>query len=168
MCDGNGAEWTVEEKTAARDRMGIDKWEVISDTTTEFNTTVSQIVINQDTNGNSFSLKKMRVFIDFTVSEAYTGIARVITASSGLMYILSQSFSAGSVYGYFIDSEVLPMVNNRCQIISHFNGTRMSENGNNFNFEYNSIKQLTTVINCYILLNRWRNNICILSSIIHP
>lgn len=81
----------------------------------------------------------MKVFIDFTVSEAYTGgIARALTASSGLMYILSQSFSAGSVYGYFIDSEVLPMVNNRCQIISHFNENRMLENGNNFNFEYNS------------------------------
>ena len=117
---------------------GGEIWEVISDTTTEFDTPVSQIVINQDINGNSFSLKKMRVFIDFTVSEAYTGIARAITASSGLMYIVSQSFSAGSVYGYFIDSEVLPMVNNRCQIISHFNETRMSENGNNFNFEYNS------------------------------
>ena len=116
---------------------GGEAWEVISDTTTEFNTPVSQIVINQDTNGNSFSLKKMRVFIDFTVSEAYSGIARARTDSSGLMYIVSQSFSAGSVYGYFIDSEVLPMVNNHCQIISHFNENRMSENGNNFNFEYN-------------------------------
>lgn len=118
---------------------GGETWEVISDTTTEFDTPVSQIVINQDTNGNSFSLKKMRVFIDFTVSETYTGgIARALTASSNLMYIVSQSFSAGTVYGYFIDSEVLPMVNNRCQIISHFNENRMSENGNNFNFEYNS------------------------------
>ena len=116
---------------------GGETWEVISDTTTEFNTPVSQIVINQDTNGNSFSLKKMRVFIDFTVSEAYTGIARGITAESNLMYIVSQSFSAGSVYGYFIDSEVLPMVNNRCQNISHFNDTRMLENGNNFDFNYN-------------------------------
>ena len=118
---------------------GGEVWEVISDTTTEFDTPVSQIVINQDTNGNSFSLKKMRVFIDFTVSETHTGgFAKALTASSGLMYIGSQGFTAGSVYGYFIDSEVLPMVNNRCQIISHFNDTRMSENGNNFNFEYNS------------------------------
>lgn len=117
---------------------GGETWEVISDTTTEFNTPVSQIVINQDTNGNSFSLKKMKVFIDFTVSETYSGIARALTASSGLMYITSQSFSAGTVYGYFIDSEVLPMVNNCCQIISHFNDNRMSENGNNFDFEYNS------------------------------
>lgn len=129
----------VDDKIAEIPSGGGETWEVISDTTTEFDTPVSQIVINQDTNGNSFSLKKMRVFIDFTVSEAYTGgIARALTASSGLMYIVSQSFSAGSVYGYFIDSEVLPMVNNRCQIISHFNDTRMSENGNNFNFEYNS------------------------------
>lgn len=117
---------------------GGETWEVISDTTTEFNTPVSQIVINQDKNGNSFSLKKMKVFIDFTVSEAYTGgFARALTASSNLMYIVSQSFSAGTVYGYFIDSEVLPMVNNRCQIISHFNDTRMLENGNNFDFNYN-------------------------------
>lgn len=129
----------VDDKVAAIPGGGGETWEVISDTTTEFDTPVSQIVINQDTNGNSFSLKKMRVFIDFTVSEAYTGgFARALTASSGLMYIVSQSFSAGTVYGYFIDSEVLPMVNNRCQIISHFNENRMSENGNNFNFEYNS------------------------------
>ena len=129
----------VDDKIAAiPSGGGGEAWEVISDTTTEFNTPVSQIVINQDTNGNSFSLKKMKVFIDFTVSEAYTGIARAITASSNLMYITSQSLSAGTVYGYFIDSEVLPMVNNRCQIISHFNENRMSENGNNFNFEYNS------------------------------
>ena len=129
----------VDDKIAEIPSGGGEAWEVISDTTTEFDTPVSQIVINQDTNGNSFSLKKMRVFIDFTVSEAYTGgIARALTASSGLMYILSQSFSAGTVYGYFIDSEVLPMVNNRCQIISHFNENRMSENGNNFDFEYNS------------------------------
>ena len=130
----------VDDKIAAiPSGGGGEVWEVISDTTTEFDTPVSQIVINQDTNGNSFFLKKMRVFIDFTVSEAYTGgIARALTASSGLMYIVSQSFSTGTVYGYFIDSEVLPMVNNRCQIISHFNENRMSENGNNFNFEYNS------------------------------
>lgn len=126
----------VDDRIAAIPSGG-EAWEVISDTTTEFNTPVSQIVINQDTNGNSFSLKKMRVFIDFTVSEAYTGIARGITAESNLMYIVSQSFSAGSVYGYFIDSEVLPMVNNRCQIISHFNENRMLENGNNFDFNYN-------------------------------
>ena len=152
--DNNGNLWTyapVDEEDCVNKKYVDDKiaeipsggggetWEVISDTTTEFNTPVSQIVINQDTNGNSFSLKKMRVFIDFTVSEAYSGgFARALTASSGLMYIVSQSFSAGTVYGYFIDSEVLPMVNNRCQIISHFNDTRMSENGNNFNFEYNS------------------------------
>lgn len=29
------------------------------------------------------------------------------------------------------------MVNNRCQIISHFNENRMLENGNNFDFNYN-------------------------------
>ena len=151
--DNNGNLWTytpvddedcvnkkyVDEKIAAIPSGGSETWEIISDTTTEFNTPVSQIVINQDTNGNSFSLKKMKVFIDFTVSETYSGgIARALTASSGLMYIVSQSFSAGTVYGYFIDSEVLPMVNNRCQIISHFNENRMSENGNNFDFEYNS------------------------------
>ena len=153
--DNNGNLWTyapVDEEDCVNKKYvdekiaeipsggGGETWEVISDTTTEFDTPVSQIVINQDTNGNSFSLKKMRVFIDFTVAESYTGIARVLTTSpdpSNLMYIVSQSFSAATVYGYFIDSEVLPMVNNRCQIISHFNETRMLENGNNFDFEYN-------------------------------
>ena len=154
--DNNGNLWTyapVDEEDCVNKKYVDDKiaaipsggggetWEVISDTTTEFNTPVSQIVINQDTNGNSFSLKKMKVFIDFTVSETYSGgMARAVTTSpdtSNLMYIVSQSFSAGTVYGYFIDSEVLPMVNNRCQIISHFNENRMSESGNNFDFNYN-------------------------------
>ncbi len=114
-----------------------ETWEVISDTTTEFGTPVSQIVINQDTNGNSFSLKKMKVFIDFTVSEAYSGHARALTTNANFMYIVSQTFSAGTVYGYMIESEVLPMVNNRCSIISRFNDNRMLENDNNFDFSYN-------------------------------
>lgn len=115
----------------------VETWEVISDTTTEFDTPVSQIVINQDTNGNSFSLKKMKVFIDFTVAEAYSGHARALTTNANFMYIVSQSFSVGSVYGYMIESEVLPMVNNRCSVISRFNETRMLENNNNFDFSYN-------------------------------
>lgn len=127
----------VDEAIAQSGGGSGETWEVISDTTREFDTPVSQIVINQDTNGNSFSLKKMRVFIDFTVSEAYTGIARARTDSSNFMYIVTQSFSAGTVYGYLIESEVLPMVNNRCQIISRFNDTRLLENGNNFDFNYN-------------------------------
>lgn len=115
-----------------------ENWEVISDTTTEFDTPVSQIVINQDANGNSFSLKKMKVFIDFTVAEAYTGVARARTSDgTGFMYIISQTLSADTVYGYMIDSEVLPMVNNRCSMISHFNDNRMIEGGNNFDFTYN-------------------------------
>lgn len=127
----------VDEAIAQSGGGSGETWEVISDTTREFDTPVSQIVINQDTNGNSFSLKKMRVFIDFTVSEAYTGMARARTDSSNFMYIVTQSFSAGTVYGYLIESEVLPMVNNRCQIISCFNDTRLLENGNNFDFNYN-------------------------------
>ncbi len=114
-----------------------ETWEVISDTTTEFDTPVSQIVINQDTNGNSFSLKKMKVFIDFTVAEAYTGHARALTTDANFMYIVSQTFSVGNVYGYMIESEVLPMVDNRCSVISRFNDTRMLENDNNFDFNYN-------------------------------
>lgn len=127
----------VDEALAQSGGASGETWEVISDTTTEFDTPVSQIVINQDTNGNSFSLKKMRVFIDFTVAESYTGIARALTNSATFMYIVTQSFSAGSVYGYFIESEVLPMVNNRCQIINRFNHNRMTENGNVFDFNYN-------------------------------
>lgn len=35
MCDGKGAVWTSDERAAARDRMGIDDWELIADVTLE-------------------------------------------------------------------------------------------------------------------------------------
>lgn len=31
MCDGKGAAWTAEEQAAARERMGIDEWELFAD-----------------------------------------------------------------------------------------------------------------------------------------
>ena len=128
----------VAEALAGNEGNGsAETWEVISDTTTEFDTPVSQIEINQDANGNSFSLKKMKVFIDFTVAEAYTAIVRAQSTDANLMYIVSQNLSADTVYGYMIESEVLPMSNNSCPLISLFNDTRMIENSNTFNFSYN-------------------------------
>lgn len=61
MCDGQGAEWTVEEKTAARDRMGIDKCRLVAEVTLEDN--VNAIYIDTDNDGNTFSLKEMYVVV---------------------------------------------------------------------------------------------------------
>lgn len=35
MCDGKGTAWTAEEQAAARERMGIDEWELVADITLE-------------------------------------------------------------------------------------------------------------------------------------
>lgn len=35
MCDGKGAAWTTDEQAAARERMGIDEWELVADITLE-------------------------------------------------------------------------------------------------------------------------------------
>lgn len=35
MCDGKGVAWTAEEQAAARERIGIDEWELACDVTLE-------------------------------------------------------------------------------------------------------------------------------------
>ena len=55
MCDGKGAEWTPDEQAAARDRISGFAYRHIA--TLEVTENVSAIVISNDSNGNSFSLR---------------------------------------------------------------------------------------------------------------
>lgn len=61
MCDGKGAEWTADEKAAARERMGLAGYELIVDVPTL--ETASNFHITLDSNGNALALKA--VAIDF-------------------------------------------------------------------------------------------------------
>lgn len=55
MCDGKGAAWTAEEQAAARDRISGFAYRHIA--TLEITENVGEIVISNDSNGNSFSLR---------------------------------------------------------------------------------------------------------------
>lgn len=58
MCDGKGAAWTPEEKSAARMRLG-EEWRYIGKVETTED--VVRIIMNLDSNGQPFSLRKIRV-----------------------------------------------------------------------------------------------------------
>ena len=68
MSDGIDAEWTQEEKANARKRMGIDTWEVLADMT--LTEDVNSIVVDTDSNGNPFQVRKMRMTFIGDVSHA--------------------------------------------------------------------------------------------------
>lgn len=48
MCDGKGTTWTAEEQAAARERMGIDEWELACDVTLEKDSNNVIIQLNGD------------------------------------------------------------------------------------------------------------------------
>lgn len=48
MCDGKGTAWTVEEQAAARERMGIDEWELACDVTLEKDSNNVIIQLNEE------------------------------------------------------------------------------------------------------------------------
>ena len=48
MCDGKGTAWTAEEQAAARERMGIDEWELACDVTLEKDSNNVIIQLNGD------------------------------------------------------------------------------------------------------------------------
>lgn len=58
MTDGKGAEWTSEEKASARERMGIE-WRYIGKVETQED--VASISMALDSEGNPFSLRKVRI-----------------------------------------------------------------------------------------------------------
>ena len=57
MCDGKGTAWTADEQAAARERMGIDEWELIADVTLEED-------VNSYKVQTQYGYKHIRVFLD--------------------------------------------------------------------------------------------------------
>lgn len=71
MCDGKGAAWTAEEQAAARERMGMNDWELIAEITMpEDAEEANALTIDTDINGKSFQLIKARLCALFP---KYTG-----------------------------------------------------------------------------------------------
>lgn len=71
MCDGKGATWTAEEQAAARERMGMNDWELIAEITIpEDAEEANALTIDTDINGKSFQLIKARLCALFP---KYTG-----------------------------------------------------------------------------------------------
>lgn len=71
MCDGKGAAWTAEEQAAARERMGMNDWELIAEITIpEDAEEANALTIDTDINGKSFQLIKARLCALFP---KYTG-----------------------------------------------------------------------------------------------
>lgn len=71
MCDGKGAAWTAEEQAAARERMGMNDWEIIAEITMpEDAEEANALTIDTDINGKSFQLIKARLCALFP---KYTG-----------------------------------------------------------------------------------------------
>ena len=68
MTDGKGPEWTSEEKASARKRLGIDDWEVLADMT--LSEDVNSIMVDTDSNGLPFQVRKMRMTFIGDVSHA--------------------------------------------------------------------------------------------------
>lgn len=64
LCDGKGAEWTNPEKAMARNRIGAGEWRYIGKL--EASEDVSKLTLSLDEDGNTFSLRKIRVlFINY-------------------------------------------------------------------------------------------------------
>lgn len=63
MCDGKGAAWTADEQAAARERMGIDEWELLFDVTLE-----EDVKIYSHVFAETINLKKMLFITDFPIS----------------------------------------------------------------------------------------------------
>lgn len=71
MCDGKGAAWTAEEQATARERMGMNDWELIAEITMpEDAEEANALTIDTDINGKSFQLIKARLCALFP---KYTG-----------------------------------------------------------------------------------------------
>ncbi|WP_072521496.1 hypothetical protein [Blautia sp. Marseille-P3087] len=71
MCDGKGAAWTADEQVAARERMGMNDWELIAEITMpEDAEEANALTIDTDINGKSFRLIKARLCALFP---KYTG-----------------------------------------------------------------------------------------------
>lgn len=63
MCDGKGADWTLEEQTAARERMGAYRrdYRLIADITLEQESPT--LIVEKDADGKDISLGKAKIFV---------------------------------------------------------------------------------------------------------
>ena len=80
MCDGKGAEWTQDEKAMARERIGIDEWEVLADMT--LTEDVGSVTVYTNMNGEAFQVRKMRLTFIGNVTHARLNMFFGIDASS--------------------------------------------------------------------------------------
>lgn len=62
MCDGKGAAWSDTEQAAARERIGVEQWELIADITSGEDD-VADFYTMVDSKGTSLDLKKVKVII---------------------------------------------------------------------------------------------------------
>lgn len=72
LADGKGSQWTNEEQSMARDRLGLGDYELIG-TCTVTEDDVKQIRFNIDTNGQAFSLKKIKLVFNKDNARAIVG-----------------------------------------------------------------------------------------------
>lgn len=87
MCDGKGADWTTEEKAAARERMDAEQggYRLIANMVLEEDT--SSIVIDKDLRGEPLSLKTARVIMQHPVPrESGKANGYVLINNTGVYY----------------------------------------------------------------------------------
>ena len=99
MCDGKGAAWTAEEQVAARERMGINEWELIADVTLEED-------VNSYKIQTQYGYERIKVFLD-NVKDGTNGsfysygiIKRVNDNYQGTICIAYGDLSTRYRYGY--------------------------------------------------------------------
>ena len=80
MTDGKGEVWTQDEKAMARERIGIDEWEVLADMT--LTEDVGSVTVYTNMNGEAFQVRKMRLTFIGNVTHARLNMFFGIDASS--------------------------------------------------------------------------------------
>lgn len=93
MTDGKGAEWTDEEKQAARERMDASrKWRKIAELEITENT--STVIIASDSDGNGFDLKEALII-------GISPIANITSPVNGYVKLVSENIGNqdSSLYG---------------------------------------------------------------------
>lgn len=62
MCDGKGVEWTSEEKTMAKKRVGVGEYRTLFETT--LTEPVGSVVFNTDMDGNRFEVEEVIIILE--------------------------------------------------------------------------------------------------------
>ena len=113
MCDGKGAAWTADEQAAARERMGINDYELIAEMTIPENAEeANTLTIDRDINGEPFKLIKARLcalFPKYTGEStipnfSFMSINNVVTGTNAPLYYTSawnkpsKTINTGMIY----------------------------------------------------------------------